>query len=377
MLGAVFAKVGLVLREVFVLPNDRRLPAVQVLLFTAIVLAAGTVAAVTALSYVAGSAQTRGGGTAIEPYPLGVVTVVVAVLAVWAVVLRRAPADFTRWTTVPAALACLAGGVSMVYFSRGDLGLSQLTLFLPVVSLAYAAKRAVAYAATAFATFGEGLLAMGRLPAEHQYSEIVSFAVVMFGTTYVVTRLRTRHDEARARLADLRDIDPLTGGYSRQYFDRVVQQLVDEPPPGGLGVVMADIDNFRGINESYGHAVGDNAVTEMAELCAKVAGLDGVSGRIGGDEFIVLLPGADEHATAHIAFRLRDAIRGSSVRMVGHQTQRLTMTASVGYSHWPSQVRGVEQVYVAAEGALVEAKKKGRDQVACAPAGERSPPVDP
>lgn len=368
MLSPGLKKAGRVLHELFVLPGDKRLPAVRVLVFTAIVLATGTMVAVAALSQFTQKNLLSGEGETVDRYPFGSVTIVVAVLLVWAVAVRKAPVVFVRWTTVPAILGCLVAGVQLANIYHGDLGPNQLALFLPVVSLAYAAKRIVAYAATLFASIGEGILATHRLTSEHWYSEIVSFSVVMFGTTYVVTRLRTRHDEARARLADLRDIDSLTGGYSRQYFDRVLHRLGEELPPGGVGVVMADIDNFRGINESFGHAVGDNAVTEMAVLCAKVAGPHGVSGRVGGDEFIVLLPGMDQNSTAHVAFRLRDAVRGSSVRIVGQQTPPITMTASVGYSHWPGHVEHLGQAYAAAEEALVESKKKGRDQVVSASA---------
>ena len=137
----------------------------------------------------------------------------------------------------------------------------------------------------------------------------------------------------------------------------------------GLAVLMVDLDNFKAVNDAHGHLAGDEVLRAVAAtLAAEVRAYDAV-GRFGGEEFVVLLSGVDTVSAARAAERLRARIGALEVTVPGPGgTSRICgLTASVGCVASPTAAGSVDELVGAADGALYEAKRAGRDRVVSAP----------
>ena len=125
-----------------------------------------------------------------------------------------------------------------------------------------------------------------------------------------------------------------------------------------LAVVLADLDEFKDVNDVYGHAVGDAVLRAFADVLRETVRESDVAGRWGGEEFLLLLPGADEEGAAQLAERIR-------MRLVDRDipgAPGLRVTASFGVAVYAGESNS-EQLVVAADGALYRAKRAGKDRV--------------
>jgi diguanylate cyclase (GGDEF)-like protein len=125
-----------------------------------------------------------------------------------------------------------------------------------------------------------------------------------------------------------------------------------------LSVVLADLDEFKEVNDAHGHAVGDEVLRVVAEVLRETLRESDVAGRWGGEEFLLLLPGADEEGAAQLAERVRVALAARSIPSV----PGLHVTASFGVAEYAGETTP-EQLLEAADGALYRAKRAGKDRV--------------
>lgn len=175
--------------------------------------------------------------------------------------------------------------------------------------------------------------------------------------------------ENRAReLEQLSLVDPLTQAYNRQHFDRQLQlewqrAARDQRP---LSVLMIDADHFKQINDRHGHLIGDECLRLMsAALRTNLRDAGDVLARFGGEEFVVLLPGADAQAALAGAERLRACVHALRVST---PDEPLQFSCSVGvHTLWPHRVGQAADLLRGADQALYLAKALGRNRVAVAP----------
>jgi diguanylate cyclase (GGDEF)-like protein len=156
--------------------------------------------------------------------------------------------------------------------------------------------------------------------------------------------------------------DPLTGLLNRRSFEERALSLLDGAEQYGL--VMADLDNFKMLNDVHGHATGDRALRRFAEVLRGVTRPDDVVARIGGEEFIVLLPHARIAEAAVVAERIRTRLRERD------GVSEPPFTVSLGVAEG-LHVDDLHDVTSAADQALFQAKANGRDRVVLA--GEQHP----
>jgi diguanylate cyclase (GGDEF)-like protein len=125
-----------------------------------------------------------------------------------------------------------------------------------------------------------------------------------------------------------------------------------------LSVVLADLDGFKDVNDAHGHAVGDAVLRAFAEVLRETLRESDVAGRWGGEEFLLLLPGADEQGAAQLAERIRIGLAARNIPGV----PGLRVTASFGVAEYAGETN-TEQLVAAADGALYRAKHAGKDKV--------------
>lgn len=157
-------------------------------------------------------------------------------------------------------------------------------------------------------------------------------------------------------------IDPLTGLLNRHALSNRVDELAQRSAVTSepIGVIVADIDHFKQINDEHGHQVGDSVLKDLAYLLRKELRAFDLAYRIGGEEFLLLLPGADIEETRDFAQRLHAAV--GSGRRGG---LRVTMSFGVSCSCC-GDAFDYDRVFEAADAALYEAKNSGRNRVCVA-----------
>ena len=176
------------------------------------------------------------------------------------------------------------------------------------------------------------------------------------------------------KLSDLRQestTDTLTGLLNRRGMDEALALLGAEGTP--VAVVAIDVDHFKRINDRYGHAAGDQALQALAGVMREGSRGGDVLTRPGGEEFVMLLPGASMTAAIAIAQRLR-----ARLAFTEGSPLPTPITISVGVAHYPDQGATLEAVFKRADQALYYAKNHGRDRVCAAddtaPEGFRTVP---
>jgi len=156
--------------------------------------------------------------------------------------------------------------------------------------------------------------------------------------------------------------DHLTGLANRRRFERQLSREVTRTRRYSrpFCLLLIDVDRFKQVNDTHGHAIGDEALRRLAEvLQAGTRGID-TAARIGGEEFAVILLETDMQSGAEVAGRLRQAIGEMEVPGVGH------ITASIGIAEFPDSTPNGNDLYDTADAALYEAKNQGRNRVVLA-----------
>jgi diguanylate cyclase (GGDEF)-like protein len=170
--------------------------------------------------------------------------------------------------------------------------------------------------------------------------------------------------------------DGLTGLYNRRAFNELLVAAIaneDRRENGRLALVILDLDRFKKLNDTYGHPAGDAALRSAARLLAQHLRKGDQAARFGGEEFVVIFPGADRKRGVHAAERLRVAVARHRLVFEG---ARIPLAASFGVAIWPTDGREPDDLLASADRALYAAKQAGRNRVVAAadvPAG----PVDP
>ncbi|MEX0298468.1 MAG: diguanylate cyclase [Kordiimonas sp.] len=167
-------------------------------------------------------------------------------------------------------------------------------------------------------------------------------------------------EEKQAELRRLAHTDSLTGLLNRRRFTSLGEDAIANAEPSNLWVIMMDIDHFKRINDTYGHAAGDIAIKDFATISQNEVGENGFVGRMGGEEFAAILEASDMNK----AIRLAEAIRKKTAN---HQTiadtEKFRFTASIGVAPWLEGEVSIEAALDRADQALYSAKSYGRNRV--------------
>jgi diguanylate cyclase (GGDEF)-like protein len=299
-------------------------------------------------------------------------TPLVIIVTVWAVLtatnlgfsqavsVRAWRTKFSVAWTVLSALA-VAGVASLDGGVRSPL---LVLLFLPI---AYAA-----WAFTPWAAAGCGISSLASLALVEAYNgdirtleeNTLMLWATLFGTSVLsvaAARNRTRRDQHEAllarRIVELASIDGLTGCFVHRVFHQRFNEEIARSCRSGhpLSLLLIDLDNFKFVNDTYGHLVGDHVLAGIGGALRTNSRASDVVGRLGGDEFAVLMPETDRRAAVTVAERIRSEIP---------KVLEVPVTFSVGVSDLDPSTPTAEQMFDDADIGLYQAKREGRDAVA-------------
>jgi len=170
-------------------------------------------------------------------------------------------------------------------------------------------------------------------------------------------------EESQKALAVQATTDPLTGLRNRRSFFEKAEELASlhRRYKNDLSILMIDIDHFKKINDSLGHDGGDVVLMRFAEILRSMTREVDIVGRIGGEEFAILLPDTKRLGAAVLAERTRAAIQRTPI---GYQGQDLSITASIGIASIASEdVNSISEFIRVADNRLYLAKKAGRNRI--------------
>jgi diguanylate cyclase (GGDEF)-like protein len=157
-------------------------------------------------------------------------------------------------------------------------------------------------------------------------------------------------------------VDGLTGIANRRQCEESLHGEIARAERLGtsLTLVLADLDDFKAVNDVHGHAVGDEVLREFASVLRETVRESDLAGRWGGEEFLLLLPGADAEGAAHLADRVREAFAERS--SIGRDGEIVSVTCSFGVAQHTGGA-GRDELFAAADRALYRAKRAGKNRV--------------
>lgn len=200
-------------------------------------------------------------------------------------------------------------------------------------------------------------------------TEFVASAQIMkFGDSnnrYYATILRdiSQDKKTEEELLRLAATDPLTGAFNRREFSALADReaLRANRYHHALSILMLDLDHFKRLNDTYGHAAGDKALQRFTTLCCNALRNVDIFGRWGGEEFVALLPETDVEGAAVIAERLRKIVNDN---VLIYNEQKITFTVSIGVAQYKDTDVSVDAPLSRADSAVYDAKKAGRNRIA-------------
>ena len=332
--------------------------------------------------FLAGSAAFLLDGTTHQWWanPLGNVLLVHGGVAVWAGARSLREVRPRRWifTGIPMVtlIASALDNPATNTWSGGPVFLGAMSLTIGLASRelwrlepGYSRVRApMAVAAGGLSVFYFGRLVFFLLegpdgPTFIRYfgSEVTTLVTMMLLVVVSFSMAALSSEQQTRALRMVATRDDLTGLLNRKAFMEIAaEHLADPAVTRATGaLILADLDHFKAVNDTYGHAAGDLALQAFAAACRDTVRSTDLAGRYGGEEFVLLIPGASadraERIADAISQRLADSARREGPRMP---------TVSYGITTYDADTPGLEALVASADAALYEAKSQGRNRAA-------------
>lgn len=231
--------------------------------------------------------------------------------------------------------------------------------------------------------FNAALVHLGLGSAQYASLQLITLTVpvlssvvsTMIWRQYVkATLLKRQLSASNAELLYLAQHDTLTGLYNRRYFtpEATAELARAARAKTPTSMLIADIDWFKKINDGYGHPLGDAVLQQVAQRLVAGVRVTDVVARLGGEEFVVLMPNTARAGAMALAEKLRASVDQQMLHLHHHA---IPVSLSVGVSEFPAGDTGAfEELYGAADKALYVAKRNGRNRVEFCQAATRAPP---
>ncbi len=294
----------------------------------------------------------------------------------------------SRWgqpMAVGLAATCMAFAIAATCVDQ--LVTPNITPFLTTcaavgVALYIRPRTSVALYLVAFAVFGVAIGLTQQEPAQLLSNQLNGVTACLMGATLsvvlwrkftTITLQQGLLEKANAELQDkqrelerVTRLDGLTGLFNRNTFVELTRRELDRAQRQGstTSILLLDLDHFKRVNDTWGHPAGDATLRQVAALAASTVRSTDLVGRLGGEEFIVLLPNTSVQAARNLAEKLRQRIEASPVRW---EQLAIPITTSIGLAGATApEKHDFDRLYSDADKALYLAKQRGRNRVECA-----------
>jgi diguanylate cyclase (GGDEF)-like protein len=194
----------------------------------------------------------------------------------------------------------------------------------------------------------------------------IASIVLLLGVVYLFERnLIRKLAEARKLLVKFSITDELTGLFNRRHVIKRFAEEFERAKRTGedLGCILIDIDNFKSINDAYGHIIGDKVLRAVSEHFQRMVRAYDIPGRYGGEEFIIVMPDTDPAHAVALAERIRETIKDGLAVKTG-MPEYIAVAISAGVTGRLPGDASIDDIIKRADDALYEAKEAGRDRVA-------------
>ncbi len=264
------------------------------------------------------------------------------------------------WPLVPGIPVVLI--LLMSLGSRDATASSQLAFSLPALFAAYHLKPVVARLIAGEMVIAETILCVLIDSPKAVIEDSVGVSLILVGITLTLATARDRFDEAVRLLRYEAEHDAVTGLLSRRTFDLDIEQLDDDQP---VSLILVDIDDFKTVNDTFGHDIGDQTLRIVAEALSANSRQHDRAYRLGGDELAVLLTGTAPETALRRAEVIRRAVETGPMAFVA-RSDRGRVTVSLGVASLPAHAPRKSTLLRAADAAMYRAKDAGRNQVVAA-----------
>lgn len=279
-------------------------------------------------------------------------------LAVFGLFLLRTPRHLPTWlvNTVPITAAILICVPNCADKAPVELGPLLLTWPVAYSTAALSTRAAWSTVGASGAVFALVVSISHVADGVLVWIEGVCSMIVI---CWMVVCVQNQAHRLRRTLTDLARTDPLTRLLNRRAFDEALAHEHTRNHRGGppMALLLVDIDHFKHVNDTWGHQAGDATLRRLGKLLTETFRPADVVGRIGGEEFAVLIPDCDPEQAARRAHELC-----STVRTVTHHWEH-PITISVGIASHPEAAATPTEVFAMADSSLYAAKTAGRDRV--------------
>jgi diguanylate cyclase (GGDEF)-like protein len=267
------------------------------------------------------------------------------------------------WTTTSMGLTALVSAVlfpvvGVALWATGGAGsYMELMLFPAVLFSAWFQRPLYAWLLNGELVLivGTSLLYDPNAIAEAQPARVVAFAATAAAVTWTMQAVKHRMLEAEARQRRFAGEDALTGLCNRRAFDEHLARILDGELQEGCGPVLllADLDNFKSVNDVLGHAAGDTILREVARRARATVRPDDIVARLGGDEFAILVEGGGMRAAQRLQHELEEALSGISSEAAGP-----SVAATVAWAIAPEDATKAGALLQAADARLYQGKRR-------------------
>ncbi len=293
------------------------------------------------------------------------ITFVTATLVLW-LLLRGAPKRFKRIGWTYEVLSLCESASALIYVPVDELRVLWFYTNIPCVFILLGQRPG--WVVTVLTMVG---FIVGNNYLESPYSQSAMatgvLAMVYLGVSFHAYVDRSMSYFKRMRdynnqLQDLASHDPLTRVFNAGAYYRACDQQIHASQRSNqpFAVLFIDLDHFKSINDTYGHAVGDDVLRTVAQTLRATVRRSDIVGRIGGEEFSVFLPNTQLHGAQQLAETLRVAIESIHIEVDG---VRLKITASIGVAAKCFDQETMQAIQQHADQAMYEAKRGGRNRV--------------
>jgi len=176
-------------------------------------------------------------------------------------------------------------------------------------------------------------------------------------------KIRTKKlQETQKKLMEQANRDPLTNLYNRRYFNEIIINLMQlsKRSKSDLSIMMIDIDDFKKVNDTYGHSVGDIVINKLADIFRKNTRTSDIIIRFGGEEFVIILPSTSTKYSKSICEKLRKAVENNTISL--EKNQEIKFTISIGLSLVGLDDNSIDIALHKADEALYKSKQNGKNQ---------------